>query len=94
MYEEIEAVLDEYVRPLLHTHGGDMELISVEDEILRFHLKGRCSGCPAADLTAEELIQTAVTEHIPSIRRAVLVQEVSGALLAEAKAILQMRHGG
>lgn len=94
MYEEIEAVLDEYVRPLLHTHGGDMELISVEDEILRFRLKGRCSGCPAADLTAEELIQTAVTEHIPSIRRAVLVQEVSGALLAEARAILQMRHGG
>ncbi|HWS43287.1 MAG TPA: NifU family protein [Pseudoflavonifractor sp.] len=94
MYEEIEAVLDEHVRPLLYTHGGDMEIVSVEDGILRFRLKGRCSGCPAADLTTEELIQTAVMEHIPSIRRAVLVQEVSETLLAEARAILQIRHGG
>ena len=31
MYEDIEAVLDEHVRPLLRTHGGEMEIIEVED---------------------------------------------------------------
>ncbi len=94
MYEEIEAVLDEYVRPLLRTHGGDMEVLSVEDGVLRFKLKGKCSGCPAADLTTEELIQGEVTEHLPSIRQVVLVQETSQELIDQARAILKQRHGG
>lgn len=94
MYEEIEAVLDEYVRPLLRTHGGDMEILSVEDGVLRFKLKGKCSGCPAADLTTEELIRGEVTEHLPSIRQVVLVQETSQELIDQARAILKQRHGG
>ena len=28
MYEEIEAVLDTYVRPLLRAHGGDITVSS------------------------------------------------------------------
>mgnify|MGYP003162793700 FL=1 len=89
MYEDIEAVLDEHVRPLLRTHGGEMEIIEVEDGVVRFKLKGKCAGCPAADLTTEEL-----TEHLPHIKRAVLVQDISPELLDEARSILKMRHGG
>ena len=29
MYEEIERVLDQHVRPLLRGHGGDMEVLEV-----------------------------------------------------------------
>lgn len=94
MYEEIEAVLDEYVRPLLRTHGGDMEVLEVDGGVLRFKLKGKCSGCPAADLTTEELIQAELTEHMPAIKQAVLVQETSPELIAQARAILRQRHGG
>ena len=94
MYEEIEAVLDEHVRPLLRTHGGDMEVVEVEDGVVRFKLKGKCAGCPAADLTTGELIQTTLTEHLPQIKQAVLVQDISEDLLDEARAILKMRHGG
>lgn len=94
MYEEIEAVLDEYVRPLLRTHGGDMEVLEVNDGVLRFKLKGKCSGCPAADLTTEELIQAELTEHMPAIKQAVLVQETNPELIAQARAILRQRHGG
>ena len=46
------------------------------------------------DLTTEELIQTALTEHLPHIKRAVLVQDISPELLDEARSILKMRHGG
>lgn len=94
MYEEIEAVLDEHVRPLLRTHGGDMEIVDVEDGVVRFKLKGKCAGCPAADLTTEELIQTSLIEHLPQIKQAILVQDISEDLLNEARAILKMRHGG
>lgn len=94
MNEELEAVLDEYVRPLLRTHGGDMEVISVENGLMRFKLKGKCAGCPAADLTTEELIQSEVLEHCPGVTQVVLVQETSQELIDQARAILKMRHGG
>lgn len=92
MYPEIEAVLDEHVRPLLRAHGGEMEVLEVEDGIVRFKLKGQCAGCPAADLTTEELIQSALVEHLPYIKRAVLVHEVSPDLLEQARAILRDHH--
>ncbi len=93
MYEEIEAVLNEHVRPLLRDHGGEMEVISFQDGIVRFKLKGRCAGCPAADLTTEELIQTALTEHLPGVKKAVLVREISPELLDQARAIIRAHHG-
>ena len=45
-------------------------------------------------LFMQELIQTALTEHLPHIKRAVLVQDISPELLDEARSILKMRHGG
>ena len=94
MYEEIEAALDRYVRPLLRSHGGEMEVVEVSDGIVRFKLKGHCAGCPAADLTTEELIQSELVEHVPGVTRAVLVQDISDELLDQARAILRERHGG
>lgn len=93
MEQPLEEVLEQYVRPLLRAHGGDMEVIELtEDGILRFRFKGKCAGCPAADLTTEELIQTELQAHLPQIRQAVLVHEVSPDLLAQARAILRDHH--
>lgn len=94
MYEEVEAVLDEYVRPLLRSHAGDVEIVGVSEGTARLRMKGRCAGCPAADLTAESLIQAELTRHLPGIRRAVLIQEASPALIDQARAVLRLRRGG
>ena len=94
MYKEIEAVLDEHVRPYLHSHMGEIEVLDFSDGIVRFKLKGHCAGCPAADLTAEELIQTALVAHAAGVRQAVLVQEISDDLLQQARDIMKLRHGG
>ena len=93
MDQELEAVLDQHVRPQLRGHGGGIEVRSVEDGVLRVKLTGKCSGCPAAGLTTEELIQSEVTARIPAIRQVVLVQETSRDLIDQARAILQNRHG-
>lgn len=93
MLSEIEAVLDERVRPLLRTHGGDLEVLSFEDGIVRFRLLGHCAGCAAADITSEELIDAELTDALPQVRRAVLVNEVSPELLEQAAAIMKQRHG-
>lgn len=93
MDQEIERVLDEYVRPLLHSHGGDIEVLEfTADGLLRFRLRGQCAGCPAADLTTEELIHTELTQRLPQVKKAVLVREVSPDLLEQARNILQNHH--
>lgn len=92
MYQELEAVLDRYVRPLLAGHGGGMEVVDVENGEVRFKLTGLCAGCPTAYLTTEELIRSELTARVPGVTGAVLVQQVSDDLLAQAKAILRKRH--
>ena len=93
MYPEIEGVLDQYVRPLLRAHGGDMEVLELTDDgVLRFRLRGRCAGCPAADLTTEDLIRAEVTQRLPQGRQVELVYEVSEELLQQARAILRDHH--
>ena len=87
----LETILDEYVRPLLHAHGGDLEVLDTTDGVFRFRFRGKCSGCPAADLTTEELVQAAICEHMPEFKRAVLVREVSEELIEQAHAMLAHR---
>ncbi len=69
-------------------------MLSVEDGVLRFRLTGQCAGCPAADLTTEELIRGEVTSRVPGVREVALERETSRELLDQARAILRQRHGG
>ena len=34
------------VRPYLDSHGGDVELLGVEDGVVRVRMQGSCEGCP------------------------------------------------
>ena len=89
---EIEGVLDTYVRPSLASHQGNVVVVDYTDKVLRIRLTGKCSGCPSAQLTTEELISATVKEHIPEIEDVILVSGVSDELIAQAKAILQNGH--
>ena len=86
---EVEAVLDEYVRPFLAAHGGDLKVAGVEGGVVFFHLTGRCAGCAAADKTSEELINRELTTRVPEIKKAVLVNGISPELLEQTLALLR-----
>ena len=86
--ERIEQVLAGRVRPYLHGHGGEVEVVSLEDGVLRVRLLGQCSGCPSAAITTEQLIQEEVCAAVPEVKQVVLIQEVSRDLLDQARAIL------
>ena len=86
---EVEAVLDEFVRPYLATHGGDLKVAGVEGGVVFFHLTGRCAGCAAADQTSEELINRELVERVPGIKKAVLVNGISPKLLEQTLALLR-----
>lgn len=85
----ITQVIEERIRPQLFQHNGDIEILDWSDGVLRFRLTGQCAGCPSADVTTEELVQAALREEIPAIKRAVLVREVAASLIEQAYAILR-----
>ena len=86
---EVEAVLDEFVRPYLASHSGNLEVAGVEGGVVFFHLTGRCAGCAAADKTSEELINRELVERVPRIKKAVLANGISPELLEQTMALLR-----
>lgn len=64
--ERIMQALDN-VRPFLGAHGGDVDLVSVEDGIARLRLKGSCDGCPASAATLENALKEAIDETAPDL---------------------------
>ena len=92
MNEHLQVLLDAHVRPQLQGHGGDAEILSYENGILRLRLLGQCASCPAAALTNETLIEGVLKEHLPELKEVILAQGVSQSLLDEAKRL--MTRGG
>jgi Fe-S cluster biogenesis protein NfuA/nitrite reductase/ring-hydroxylating ferredoxin subunit len=62
----VRAALDE-VRPYLASHGGNVELIAVEDSSVRLRMRGSCSGCPSSAMTLRLAIEDAIKKHAPEI---------------------------
>ena len=86
---KLEQLLDELVRPALRAHGGDAELVSVQDGILRLRMLGQCAGCPAATMTNETLIEGQLMPLLPDLKEVILVHTVDDSLLAQARAMMQ-----
>ena len=85
--DNIQRILEEDVRPALMAHEGDVELISYKSQVVKVKLHGKCSGCPSAYLTTEELIAAKIKEKMPEVKDVVLVQEVNPELLDFARRI-------
>jgi Fe-S cluster biogenesis protein NfuA/nitrite reductase/ring-hydroxylating ferredoxin subunit len=63
----VEEALDE-VRPYIHSHGGEVELLDVHDGIVRLRLRGACHGCAASAMTLRRGIEQALRERYPAFR--------------------------
>ncbi|CDX14252.1 putative nitrogen-fixing NifU, C-terminal:Rieske (2Fe-2S) region [Mesorhizobium plurifarium] len=64
--ERVEAALDG-VRPMLASHGGDVELVSIRPPAMEVRFTGACDGCPASALTFHAGVKKAVEEACPEI---------------------------
>ena len=64
--QRVRGALDE-VRPYLETHGGNVELVGVEDGVVHLRLEGSCSGCPSSRVTLEHAIEAAIHDAAPDV---------------------------
>ena len=47
----VRQALDK-VRPYLDSHGGNVELLSVNDGVVKLRMEGSCKSCPSSSMTA------------------------------------------
>jgi len=65
-----EKVLEalETIRPYLQADGGDVELVSIdEDGTVHVKLTGVCGGCPMAQMTLTNGVERIVKERVPEV---------------------------
>lgn len=72
------SVALEQIRPYLHEHGGEVEVLGVERGVVRVRLSGACSGCTSAAHTLRHGVEEALRENLPGFV-AMDVAPVSGA---------------
>ena len=66
--ERVQAALDS-VRPYMESHGGNVELLSLEDGVARIRLQGSCSDCSASSVDARARDQAGARGGRPGPRR-------------------------
>lgn len=71
-YDQVLEVLDK-LRPFLQRDGGDVELIDVEDGIVKVRLMGACGSCPSSTITLKAGIERAIVEEVEGIHEVMQV---------------------
>jgi Fe-S cluster biogenesis protein NfuA len=66
--QRVSGALDE-VRPYLVAHGGGVELLGVDEGVVRLRLEGACNGCPSSALTLKSAVEEAIHKAAPEIDR-------------------------
>ena len=66
MQEQVLEVLDK-LRPFLLRDGGDIELVDIEEGIVKLRLMGACGSCPSSTITLKAGIERALLEEVPGV---------------------------
>ncbi len=66
--ENVEEIIDEYIRPGVAADGGDIELLKIEDNDVYVKLTGACQSCSSAIMTMKMGVEALLREEFPSMR--------------------------
>ncbi len=70
--EEVEAAL-ERIRTGLRVEGGDVQLVGIDDGIVKVKLQGSCAGCPFSQMTLKNFIEKEVKKSVAGVKGVVAV---------------------
>ena len=69
--QKIQELIDERINPGVAAHGGQIELLNVEDEAIYIHMGGGCQGCGMANVTLKHGIEAMIQEVFPEIKQVI-----------------------
>ena len=71
----IENALEE-IRPFLKNDGGDISLVAIEDETVKFKFEGACSTCTVNQMTLKSGVEMIIKKHVPHIKSVISVDDI------------------
>lgn len=70
----VEKALDE-IRPFLQSDGGDISLLSIEDDkLVKIQLEGACVGCSVNQMTLKSGVEMTIKKYAPQIEQVINVE--------------------
>lgn len=77
MIEKLEEILDEQIRPVLGNHGGNVEIVDIDDNKIFLRLHGGCQGCSSSSATLKGGIEQIIKNEFPFITEVIDVTDHS-----------------
>jgi Fe-S cluster biogenesis protein NfuA len=71
--KRIEAALAE-IKPQIQADGGDIDLVAIENGIVKVRLRGACVGCPMSALTLKQGVERIIKSKVPEVKSVEAVQ--------------------
>lgn len=76
---EVKKALTE-IRPFLNADGGDIELLSVENNIVKVRLSGACVSCSVNQMTLKSGVEMTIKKYVPEIVQVINVSPLDSSL--------------
>ena len=57
------------IRPMLQRDGGDIELVEVNDGVVKVRLTGACKGCPMSQMTLKQGVERILMQEVPGLKQ-------------------------
>ncbi|SUZ74887.1 uncharacterized protein METZ01_LOCUS27741 [marine metagenome] len=71
--KKVESALEE-IRPFLLSDGGDISLLSINDNIVKVQLMGNCVSCTVNQMTLKNGVEMTIKNHAPQIKEVISVE--------------------
>ena len=71
--KKVQEALNE-IRPFLESDGGNIELVSITDDIVKVKLLGNCVSCSVNQMTLKNGVEMTVKKHAPQIQKVVSIE--------------------
>lgn len=75
LHTTVEKALEE-IRPFLKNDGGDIELVSIEnDTLVKVKLLGTCIDCTVNQMTLKSGVEMTIKKHAPQIEQVINIKD-------------------
>jgi Fe/S biogenesis protein NfuA len=71
MIRKVESLFDDQIRPALAAHGGNVEVVDIDNGKLFVKLSGGCQGCSSSSATLKDGIERLIKQTFPEIEEVV-----------------------
>jgi Fe-S cluster biogenesis protein NfuA len=66
--ERLRALVDNISAYIEHVHGGSVELVSYDGNVVKVKLGGACLGCPLSPVTLHGWVEGTIKQFFPDIK--------------------------